>query len=359
MSGRRALLAVAALLAAGFFAGAARLFTLRFESGDIYPPYSSLRADPLGAMALYESLAALPGASAARHMKPLESAPAGGVVFYTGVAPWTLRFATGKQLERFEAVLKKGTRLVLVFTPQAREEKIPAGKADIETRWGVRLAQSAEAESDEEGETGLPRDTLLYFDNLDPAWRALRETDGRAAAILRPFAGGSLALVANGYTLSNEALLEERDSGLIAALIDGPARRFVFDEYHFGVRETGSVAALGRKYGLHGLAAGLLLLAVLFLWKSSSSFLPPREFAEAAAEGRSAASGLVNMLRRGVAPAALPALCVAEWRKSLALGTCCPREKVARIEAAAAAAGPDPLGDYSAISRILAERDIG
>ena len=98
MSGRRALLAVAALLAAGFFAGAARLFTLRFESGDIYPPYSSLRADPLGAMALYESLAALPGASAARHMKPLESAPAGGVVFYTGVAPWTLRFATGKQL---------------------------------------------------------------------------------------------------------------------------------------------------------------------------------------------------------------------------------------------------------------------
>ena len=30
------------------------------QTGEIYPPYSSLRSDPLGAKALYESLAALP-----------------------------------------------------------------------------------------------------------------------------------------------------------------------------------------------------------------------------------------------------------------------------------------------------------
>ena len=30
------------------------------QTGEVYPPFSSLRADPLGAKALYESLAALP-----------------------------------------------------------------------------------------------------------------------------------------------------------------------------------------------------------------------------------------------------------------------------------------------------------
>ena len=31
--------------------GVLRLFRLRFETGDVYPPYSSLRSDPLGAKA--------------------------------------------------------------------------------------------------------------------------------------------------------------------------------------------------------------------------------------------------------------------------------------------------------------------
>ena len=39
-----------------FGAGVIRLFQLRFEAGDVYPPYSSYRADPLGTRALYQSL---------------------------------------------------------------------------------------------------------------------------------------------------------------------------------------------------------------------------------------------------------------------------------------------------------------
>ncbi|MFC1462984.1 hypothetical protein ACFLQU_05185, partial [Verrucomicrobiota bacterium] len=47
------LMAVALLFACGI----GRLFVLRYKSGDIYPVYSSLRADPLGTKAFYESLA--------------------------------------------------------------------------------------------------------------------------------------------------------------------------------------------------------------------------------------------------------------------------------------------------------------
>lgn len=137
---------------------------------------------------------------------------------------------------------------------------------------------------------------------------------------MRPLGAGSLALVADGYLLSNEALLEQRDSEMIAKLIGGAAPSFTFDEHHFGIEETGSVAALGRKYGLQGLAAGLLFLSILFVWKNSSSFLPGREPDDEIALGKSAASGFVNMLQRGVSTGDLASLCVQEWRRSIALG---------------------------------------
>src|SRR6202022_2405649 len=95
---------------------------------------------------------------------------------------------------------------------------------------------------------------------------------------------------------------------------------FTFDEYHFGISDTGSVAALARRYGLSGLAAGLALLFALFVWQNSASFLPPREEVEADILGKSAVSGFVNMLRRGVSHADLLPLCAKEWRRSLAHG---------------------------------------
>ena len=39
-----------------FIAGLGHLFSLRFEQGDMYPPYSSLRADPMGLKVWFEAL---------------------------------------------------------------------------------------------------------------------------------------------------------------------------------------------------------------------------------------------------------------------------------------------------------------
>src|SRR6266436_2519249 len=56
------LLASVAALAFGII----ELFELRFEVGDVYPAYSSLRSDPLGTMAFCESLKMMPGLSVRR-----------------------------------------------------------------------------------------------------------------------------------------------------------------------------------------------------------------------------------------------------------------------------------------------------
>src|SRR4051812_43939030 len=65
-------LTFAILLAAGFFFGLARLFTLRYASGEVYPPYSTMRADPLGAKGVFEALSALPGVEVRRNFQPLK-----------------------------------------------------------------------------------------------------------------------------------------------------------------------------------------------------------------------------------------------------------------------------------------------
>ena len=45
-----------AFIVSGFLLGVLKLFLLRFEAGDVYPAYSSLRSDPVGSRAFYSSL---------------------------------------------------------------------------------------------------------------------------------------------------------------------------------------------------------------------------------------------------------------------------------------------------------------
>ena len=55
-------------IAALFFYGVIELLIARFEAGDVYPPYSSYRSDPLGSRAFYEGLDLLPrGKDHAKH----------------------------------------------------------------------------------------------------------------------------------------------------------------------------------------------------------------------------------------------------------------------------------------------------
>src|SRR5215469_1982484 len=120
MRNRNRLIGMAALAVALIFVtGVMKLFLLRFEGGDVYPPYSSLRADPFGTKALYESLAAISGATVSRNLKPLENLPAtSGVIFYTGVDPWKFRESSQKTITEFENLLQHGARLVVVFDPR-------------------------------------------------------------------------------------------------------------------------------------------------------------------------------------------------------------------------------------------------
>jgi hypothetical protein len=302
-----------AALAILFLWGFSEIVMASLETGDVYPPYSSLRADPLGAKALYESLSEIDGLMTSRLYKPRTTLAAGTSLLVLGVDPHSWHEITQKTVTEYEKLVSKGGRLILAFVPvhkPRKDDEMPV----IKDRWHLQLAY---ADDPDRGSPEIPRDSALYFIAGDE-WKPTAFDDNVPLAIERSFGQGSIVLVAQSYSLSNEGLRENHDAELIAKLI-GPSTRVVFDENHFGIEETGSVTTLMRKYHLEAAVGVLVLGALLFLWRSSSSLLPPRRTGTLQAlEGRDAQEGMVSLLERSVTEQDLLNVCFSEWSRTAA-----------------------------------------
>ena len=125
------------VLLAGFGVGLARLLELRLSGGDVYPPYSTLRADALGTKALHDALAELPDLRVERGYRPWRRqfaprfavggrpAPEQGItplsettLFLVGLDParWPYLFDR-EELDVLEDLTRRGLRVVLTFQP--------------------------------------------------------------------------------------------------------------------------------------------------------------------------------------------------------------------------------------------------
>jgi hypothetical protein len=222
-------------------------------------------------------------------------------------------------------LVEDGGRLVIAFLPVRTPPSLPR-EQPVETLWHIKLRYRSG--DDDYTTRGIRQKTTLFF-VPGPDWRALmpsadaaRSTRGLShwTAVEKSFGKGTIVLMADTFPLSNEGLREARDAALIAALA-GPATHITFDENHFGVIETGSVTKLMRRYRLQGAVAILVVVAILFLWRSASSLLPPREHGDPAGApqgavvGRDSLEGLAALLHRGVPEKQLLDACFAEWSK--------------------------------------------
>jgi len=343
---------IAGALALLFFWGLEQVAVAPLETGEVYPPYSSLRFDPLGARALYESLAALPDLQVERLYKPRATlAGMGSAVLVLGVDPSAWSKVTDKTLEEYEKLTANGGRLVIAFLPVRTPANLSEQPQSMNSRWNIRLAYRDMPRVTSTSTGTIPRSSALYFEP-GQEWKTLAHSDDHASAVERELGGGTVVLVADSYPLSNEGLRQARDAGFISRVI-GPARRIVFDENHFGVVESGSVTRLMRKYRLQGAVAMLALVAALFLWRNASTFLPPREaHASGPVTGRDSMEGLSALLRRGVPEKDLIETCLSEWSKTA------PREaRAERVQQEIARVGKHhPVEAYRGASRALMEK---
>jgi hypothetical protein len=159
----------------------------------------------------------------------------------------------------------------------------------------------------------------VVFTNCGSEWKTIYARGTNAVVIERKFGKGSVVMATDSYFASNEAMLKDRHANLLAWLV-GANKNVVFDEAHFGIVESSGVAMLMRKYRLHGLIGGLVLLAGLFIWKNSTSLVPAHvdEKPESFVAGKDSQAGFVNLLRRSIAPRDLLTACFAQWKKSIA-----------------------------------------
>lgn len=303
----------------------------RLVSGNAYPEFSSLRADPEGAKLLFDSLTGMPGLSVERSFVPANDlASRDAAIFVLGLWPVELDDDEDRR-HAFEEVARRGNRLVLGLRGVAPATPMLA-KA-----WGIRF----EADRAKEGS----RRHVFVRPSKD--WKIL---DGEETAAARVFGQGSIVICTDSSSFTNDATVAGARLALLAAVI-GPARHIVFDEEHFGFAVSGSVAGLARHFRLTGLVFGLALAAALFLWKSSAGFPPPGAPETRALEGRTSRAGLATLLRRHIPASSLLRACQDAWLEANRHRV--PAARLAEIESIVRLPGADPLASARRIRAAL------
>lgn len=395
---------------AAFLAGVAHLFILRFEAGDTYPAYSSLRTDPLGSKALYDSFASLEGMTVLRNYQ--QRVPDGRrgntTLLLAGLRSGAIESMSRKDADEIATFVLDGGRLVLLLYPQGPEfmPSEPAERSgaageggktdarDLPPRGPERDRKERYAEDSvsllERWNIGLQREKLpagtvagrmvavpaggapaaqkvswhssLWFDEPGSEWTVVLERESRPVLVERRYGRGSVLLSADSYFVSNEALVKERHPWLLARLA-GPNSVVIFDETHLGIQDAPGVVSLARKYRLEGMFGGVLFLAILFIWKNSSGLVPPgdgRGEPDGPAPGeKDHFSGLAGLLRRMIPRDQILAICAEEWKRTNRKGAGGEAALVGSIvdaEAKRPARERDPVGAYRAIHTLLSER---
>jgi hypothetical protein len=353
------------LVLAGFGLGMLQLFWQGSSTGESYPPYSTLRADPLGSKVLFDALGHTKGRRVARIFDDLARLPPGQSTSLilagasTSADPRSL-------LEAIERFCSEGGRLIIAFFPEtagstasgcaktassteATEEETAASAEaaeaetaesneneneamdliSIEERWNFRYHRLDAVTLKKPGliaqrlveATELPDHfswhSALTFEPTGSEWQTLYRVNGQAALIQRPWGRGEIILLGDAFLLSNEAMLRERRPALLSWLL-GNSGTLLFDETHLGLRRSSSVMVLIHQFGLTPLLLLLLLLGGLFAWKNSQSLITPPvalKPGRPAASGFDASAGLVSLLRRGVPAQDLLKVCLEEWQR--------------------------------------------
>jgi hypothetical protein len=294
------------LLAVGFGWAILDLAGAAYERGDVYPKWSSLRADGDGTKLLHDSLRKLKGWRVERHFGQDAKLPAEpGAVLFLNQDPGSLKNLT-KTAERLAA----GGARVVVGVPGRRVSLRKGQKTETDAHEWLGIRFEPQSSGEYIGQRYLET-TNWQFVVKDTAWKL----GNRYAE--RPLGKGSL-VVLSGEELQSGTLREKPNGERLLRLL-GPGRRITFVESALGVSEKGGIVSLMRRAGWGPAVLLLLVATALYLWRSLVPVLPERADAVTRAEPGGGATAMAQLLRKHVAPGELLATCQAEWKRAAGL----------------------------------------
>jgi hypothetical protein len=414
---RRGPVVLVMLLALLLAWGIASVYRLRVARGDVFPEYSTLRADPLAARALHDAAKLLPGRAVERWTRPpgrLE-AGAGDLVFVIGVrrdiddetwraldraaiagasvvvgwraeasrpgdgavaremreTPWAEPVPKPEAKEKVgEKEKAKGEELddeEQRERERDRDAEPPARYASVqERRWGFRLARRDLVTREDAPDAVRADGAPLAWPGQLASWRSdlfflPRPADGWRPLYVR---GGDVVMMRRARGDGAVTLLADsfplsneaaQRERATALLADllGGARRIVFVEAHLGVETEVGVAVLARRYGLGGAAAMALVLAALWFWRRASPLAPVPPEDAELRLSIAPTAGLEALLRRAVPPEKLHEACLEAWR---ATASAADRRRLENAPRAASAT--DAVAAHRATTHTLSKKHL-
>ncbi|HTU46241.1 MAG TPA: hypothetical protein VMF91_14330 [Bryobacteraceae bacterium] len=300
-----------------------------------YPDCSSLNNSDTGTKAYFEALARL-GFAPSRNFKMLRKLTgARAAIFYAGPDLWSFRYSDEKDLEQFEQLASGGARVILALDPEgitelprekpkrASDSKDSRSREDnLKKHWGIELTYVERAVASENRKllAGLEVQPVTWrFSSWPAAWKPSHPRNGSPLFLEREFGTGSVVLIANSKLFTNRELLVHPDVDVLATA-PGAYRDIIFDENHLGIADTGTVMGLATAHGLEWMLVGFVVLAILYVWRSSVSFIPRLSApVEASVSGRDAHLALSHLLMQSVPSKSLLRVAGEEWNRSAAL----------------------------------------
>jgi hypothetical protein len=154
--------AVLLVLLLAFTLGMGRLLLLRFKAGDVFPPYSTLRSDPLGTKAFYEGLKALGSVSVKRNYESFSrmDLTENSGLFFLGTWAYMLDNIPEETADLFEEFVLNGGNLVIAYHPEkpVRPRKVTKDEKARDGADGERGQGKDGSETEERGVKGSKPD---------------------------------------------------------------------------------------------------------------------------------------------------------------------------------------------------------
>jgi hypothetical protein len=375
-----------------FVSGIFYVFSIRFRVGDIYPPYSSLRSDPLGTKILYEGLSALSEYDVSRNYRQLSmlKGDTDTTLFIPGLHFSVLEYSDKETFNTLSEILSSGTRVVISLNSKSARtlKKTLEGKKDEKTqdnteeddkeddylimkKWGVETAFMVNMNNIhawiEETPAGYdlpPRikfPSSFYFKNLSDKWVIHYSINDLPVIISANLGKGTVILCADSYILSNEAMMADRYHRLLAWLA-GSSKTISFDESHFGIQKNTGIINLVYRFRLQGIILVFLAISILYVWKNAGRLVPPHKKSfrneTVIRSEKNYLDGLISLLQRNIPEEDLSGICISEWEAS--------RPSEAGYRGSDILSSKDmveiadtfksPVGAYNSISQKLLER---